>query len=75
MTTLRTFTCEDLFRYNTVNLDPLTETYNLSFYLMYMSRFVESLGVSGTADSAITVNNQRRSAVNDFFSKSFFIGR
>ena len=38
MTTLRPFCCEDLFKYNNVNLDPLTETYNLAFYLMYLSR-------------------------------------
>ena len=38
MTTLRPFRCEDLFRYNNVNLDPLTETYNLAFYLMYLAR-------------------------------------
>uniref|UniRef100_A0A8I5ZWX7 N(alpha)-acetyltransferase 20, NatB catalytic subunit n=1 Tax=Rattus norvegicus TaxID=10116 RepID=A0A8I5ZWX7_RAT len=26
MTTLRAFTCDDLFRFNNINLDPLTET-------------------------------------------------
>jgi hypothetical protein len=26
MTTIRRFVCEDLFRFNNVNLDPLTET-------------------------------------------------
>ena len=39
MTTLRPFCCDDLFHYNNVNLDPLTETYNLAFYLMYLSRW------------------------------------
>ena len=38
MTTLRPFKCDDLFRFNNVNLDPLTETYNLGFYLTYLSR-------------------------------------
>jgi hypothetical protein len=33
MTTLRRFTCDDLFTFNNVNLDILTETYNLPFYL------------------------------------------
>ena len=33
MTTLRQFTCDDLFRFNGINLDPLTEMYGLSFYL------------------------------------------
>jgi len=39
MTTLRPFRCDDLFHYNNVNLDPLTETYNLAFYLMYLARY------------------------------------
>ena len=38
MTTVRPFTCRDLFKYNNVNVDPLTETYNLPFYLLYLSR-------------------------------------
>ena len=37
MTTTRQFRCEDLFRFNNVNLDPLTETYQMSFYLQYLS--------------------------------------
>ena len=41
MCTLRPFTCQDLFRYNAVNLDPLTETYNLGFYLTYLSKWPE----------------------------------
>ncbi|XP_073734564.1 N-alpha-acetyltransferase 20 isoform X5 [Callorhinus ursinus] len=31
MTTLRAFTCDDLFRFNNINLDPLTETGGLGF--------------------------------------------
>lgn len=41
MTTIRRFTCNDLFTYNNVNLDPLTETYNFSFYLTYLARWPE----------------------------------
>ena len=37
MTTTRAFRCEDFFRFNNINLDALTETYNVSFYYMYMS--------------------------------------
>jgi len=33
MTSLRRLTCDDLFAFNNVNLDILTETYNLPFYL------------------------------------------
>ncbi|KAG1666486.1 hypothetical protein FOA52_004868 [Chlamydomonas sp. UWO 241] len=41
MTTLRRFTCDDLFGYNNVNLDILTETYHLPFYLTYLARWPE----------------------------------
>jgi hypothetical protein len=36
MTTLRQFSCDDLFRFNNVNLDALTETYHIPFYLQYL---------------------------------------
>merc|ERR1711939_723787 len=39
MTTLRRFTAEDLFHFNNVNLDHLTETYNIPFYMQYLSRW------------------------------------
>ena len=32
-------TCDDLFRMSPTNSDPLTETYNLAFYLMYTTRW------------------------------------
>jgi len=38
---LRRFTCEDLLRFNNINLDVLTETYNLGFYLEYLSTWPE----------------------------------
>ena len=41
MTTLRQFTCDDLFRFNPINLDPLTETYGIGFYLQYLARWPE----------------------------------
>lgn len=39
MTNLRPFNCDDLFALNEVNLDPLTETYGLTFYLHYLVRW------------------------------------
>eukprot|EP00128_Syssomonas_multiformis_P013984 Colp12_sorted_trinity150504_noHs@12622 len=39
MTTLRRFTCDDMFKFNNLNLDSLTETYNLGFYMSYMARW------------------------------------
>ena len=41
MTTIRRFTCDDLFTFNNVNLDVLTETYNLPFYLQYLAVWPE----------------------------------
>ncbi|EIE19634.1 catalytic subunit of N-acetyltransferase [Coccomyxa subellipsoidea C-169] len=41
MTTLRRFTCDDLFTFNSVNLDFFTETYNLPFYLQYLANWPE----------------------------------
>jgi len=46
MTTLRPFRCDDLFYFNNVNLDPLTETYGLPFYLSYMAHWPEYLQVA-----------------------------
>lgn len=37
MSELRRFRAQDLFSFNPINLDRLTETYNLSFYLSYMA--------------------------------------
>ena len=39
MTTLRPFRATDLFRFNNVNLDHLTETYNMPFYQTYLARW------------------------------------
>lgn len=46
MTFYRPFTCDDLLRFNNVNLDPLTETYGLSFYLQYLSKWPEYFTVA-----------------------------
>ena len=39
MTSTRRFRTSDLFKFNSVNLDPLTETYNIQFYLSYLIRW------------------------------------
>eukprot|EP00743_Colponemidia_sp_Colp-15_P003806 GILK01004106.1.p2 GENE.GILK01004106.1~~GILK01004106.1.p2 ORF type:complete len:173 (-),score=28.12 GILK01004106.1:1253-1771(-) len=41
MTTLRPFVVEDLLKFNNINLDVLTETYNMPFYLQYLARWPE----------------------------------
>lgn len=37
MTTIRPFCADDLFKFNHINLDPLTETYNIQFYGQYLA--------------------------------------
>ena len=53
MTTLRQFTCDDLFRFNPVNLDPLTETYGVQFYLQYLARWPEYFVVAESPSNDI----------------------
>eukprot|EP01121_Diplochlamys_sp_Union-15-3_P000917 TRINITY_DN10778_c0_g1_i1.p1 TRINITY_DN10778_c0_g1~~TRINITY_DN10778_c0_g1_i1.p1 ORF type:complete len:176 (-),score=19.09 TRINITY_DN10778_c0_g1_i1:53-580(-) len=51
MTTYRIFTCNDLLNFNNVNLDVLTETYNLGFYLQYLVKWPDYNYVSEAANS------------------------
>ncbi|XP_064080717.1 N-alpha-acetyltransferase 20 [Palaemon carinicauda] len=53
MTTLRPFRCEDMFHFNNVNLDPLTETYGLSFYLQYLAHWPEYFQVAESPSGVI----------------------
>ncbi|KAJ3731627.1 N-acetyltransferase [Lentinula guzmanii] len=39
MSVLRPFKASDMFKFNNVNLDIWTETYNIGFYLHYLSRW------------------------------------
>ncbi|KIJ69202.1 hypothetical protein HYDPIDRAFT_36286 [Hydnomerulius pinastri MD-312] len=39
MSVLRPFTATDMFKFNNINLDVWTETYGISFYLNYLSRW------------------------------------
>ena len=52
MTTLRSFRATDLLRFNTVNLDHLTETYHMPFYQQYLATwpdlFITAQAASGT---------------------------
>ncbi|XP_069117366.1 LOW QUALITY PROTEIN: N-alpha-acetyltransferase 20-like [Argopecten irradians] len=53
MTTIRPFKCEDLFRFNNVNLDPLTETYGLPFYMQYLAHWPETSRVAESPNGQI----------------------
>ena len=46
MTSVRRFRCTDLFRISNVNLDALTETYQLSYYMTYAIRWPDCFTVA-----------------------------
>lgn len=52
MTSVQRFHACDIFKFNRVNLDPLTENYNIPFYLQYLARwpdyFVKQVAPDGT---------------------------
>ena len=43
----------DLFKFNNINLDNLTETFNMPFYLSYQSTWPESFTVAQAPDSSL----------------------
>jgi N-terminal acetyltransferase B complex catalytic subunit len=53
MSTTRLFTANDLFNFNMINLDPLTETYNISFYLSYLAKWPDYFSLSAAPDGTI----------------------
>ena len=46
MTSLRRFQCTDLFRVSPVNLDALTETYQLTYYIAYAIRWPDCFTIA-----------------------------
>lgn len=56
MSELRRFRALDLFRYNPINLDHLTETYNLSFYLSYIATWPDLFLVQHSPSQTCTSN-------------------
>eukprot|EP01132_Coremiostelium_polycephalum_P002822 gene2822-3507_t len=46
MTTIRRFVCDDLFKFNNINLDFLTETYYLPFYFQYIASWPSLLSMA-----------------------------
>ena len=64
MTTLRQFQMNDLFRFNNVNLDVLTETYNQNFYLSYMSQWPEAFTVAEGPSPSFYSNSDSNSYSN-----------
>ncbi|KAI9314693.1 acyl-CoA N-acyltransferase [Zopfochytrium polystomum] len=52
MTSLRRFVTSDLFKFNNINLDPLTETYNISFYLQYLAQWPDYFVMAESANGS-----------------------
>ncbi|KAJ1981902.1 N(alpha)-acetyltransferase 20, NatB catalytic subunit [Dimargaris verticillata] len=46
MTSIRRFNPLDLFKFNNVNLDVFTETYNISFYFQYLAKWPDMFHVA-----------------------------
>lgn len=53
MASVRPMTAHDLFHLTACNLDPLTETYDIAFYLDYLSKWPELCSVIEGTDGRI----------------------
>ncbi|KAH8815905.1 acyl-CoA N-acyltransferase [Xylogone sp. PMI_703] len=53
MASLRPFEAADVLKFNLTNLDPLTETYDLSFYFSYIARWPHLFNVAEGRDGTI----------------------
>ena len=54
MTSLRAFQPQDLLKMNLTNLDPLTENYNIDFYMHYLTKWPTLFTVAEDQDGNIT---------------------
>eukprot|EP01130_Rhizamoeba_saxonica_P010447 TRINITY_DN4277_c0_g1_i1.p1 TRINITY_DN4277_c0_g1~~TRINITY_DN4277_c0_g1_i1.p1 ORF type:complete len:175 (+),score=41.42 TRINITY_DN4277_c0_g1_i1:50-574(+) len=53
MTSTRRFKATDLLKFNEVNLDPLTENYNLGYYLKYLNTWPDCNYTTEHADGTV----------------------
>lgn len=53
MTTIRPFRCDDVLRFNNVNLDKWTETYSPSYYMTYMATWPSLTLTAETHDGRV----------------------
>lgn len=54
MASRKPFTCDDLYRMSSTNMDPFTETYQLNFYWSYISRFPALCALQENASGRVT---------------------
>lgn len=70
MSSIRRMTPMDLFSLNLTNLDPLTENYDLGFYLNYMMRWPSLFSVVQDRNAGITGYSTSLYPVSLFHRKS-----
>lgn len=58
MTSIRPFEAMDVFKFNTTNLDPLTETYGLDFYLSYLAKWPHLFNLAEGRDGTVDAYSQ-----------------
>ncbi len=58
MTAVRAFHPLDLFKFNLTNLDPLTETYDSTFYLSYLAKWPSLFSVAEGARGEVQAYRQ-----------------
>lgn len=66
MTTLRPFRPQDLFEMSLTNLDPLTENYDMDFYLEYLTKWPSLFTVAEDQDGNIIGYSERSNPQNMF---------
>ena len=72
MTSIRLWRADDMFHMANVNLDPLTETYNISFYFSYLARWPDYFH---TASSPTSRHNSNSSEKNGMTTMGYVMGK
>ena len=72
MTTLRPFCPQDLLNMNLTNLDPLTENYNLDFYMQYLMRWPSLFTVAEDQHGNIIGYSKQPSRIFGALHAAFF---
>ena len=71
MTSLRPFRLQDLLNMNLTNLDPLTENYNVDFYMQYLTRWPSLFTVAEDQHGKITGYSKPLATISSVSIQSF----
>ena len=71
MTSLRAVRPDDLFRMNLTNLDPLTENYNIDYYMQYLIRWPSLFTVAEDQEGNI-IGYSASPALSPFIGPLFY---